>query len=75
MSGGAFDYEDMRLDDIADVIDHAIIHGENDEVEHILDAASNATRKLRKLLHAVDYYLEQDTGEDDLIEAFEEYSK
>ena len=75
MSGGAFNYQDMRLDDIADVIDDAIISDDHINVDDILVVASRATRKLGKFLHAVDYYLEGDTGEEDLVEAFEEFSK
>ena len=75
MSGGAFEYQEMHLSYIADKIDDELMTGNHDEVGDILEAASDLSRKLRKLLKAVDYYLEQDTDEKDLIEAFDEYSE
>ena len=72
MSGGAFEYQDIRLDDIADVLRTKIAkcrkgHEYNDYPERFLNemiAVYRKTRELKVILQRIDWVLSGDDGVD-----------
>jgi len=76
MSGGAFDYQDSRLDDIADTLRTKIAkcrkgHEYHDYPERFLNemiSTYRKTKELRVLLQRIDWVLSGDDGVDTYFE-------
>lgn len=83
MSGGHFDYKDYLLEEWADNIDE-VIRTNNDKDEWgysrnysqetiaKLKKTAEAARRVRKMLHRVDWLLSDDDGEDSFHKRWEE---
>ena len=56
MSGGHFDYQDMRIDDLIDVLKRDKYNTK--KLEKLLESIMN-------ILHAYDWFMSGDTGESD----------
>ena len=76
MSGGYFEYQDWRLDEIANRLRLAIARCRtgnkyykysNDFLNEMIDA-HNKARELRATLHRIDWVLSADNGEDSYFE-------
>jgi hypothetical protein len=90
MSGGAFNYDDQRMVEVADELAQIIRDnkstkkdscGENigkfepDKVIEVCKVVETELRNLYQLVHELDWYLSRDTNEKDLITAFDTYKK
>ena len=61
MSGGAFDYIDRRLDELADKIIYETEMHNREDVVAIGKSLARRLLKLQKEIKALDYYLSGDT--------------
>lgn len=82
MSGGAFDYQEWRIDDIADKVEQEIVNSENDEVQdeeerYIYKFSPETIKEFKRGLkvlrqayiyaHRIDYLLSGDDGEESFL--------
>lgn len=79
MSGGHFDYNQYRISDIADQIEHDLSrigkkndYGDTVEIPDYISSKMFETitilRKCEKMVHAIDWYMSGDTGDDSFME-------
>lgn len=75
MSGGHFDYNQYRISDIADQIERDLSRiGKTNDYGDVIDIpedivdkmfeAITVLRKCEKMVHAIDWYMSGDTGDD-----------
>jgi len=80
MSGGYFDYIQYRLIQLEDEIKHLIDNGDPKEkfTDDVKDSIMDLLPKLkevRKRIHHLDYYLEDDYGIETYLERLKELDK
>ena len=82
MSGGTFDYQEWRIDDIADKVEQEIVNSESDEVRdeeerYIYKFSPETIKEFKRGLkvlrqayvyaHRIDYLLSGDDGEESFL--------
>jgi hypothetical protein len=85
MSGGHFDYQQYRLNDLADQVQAHILRCTSDETDEYgykptmspeglvcLCTCRDTLRKAGNMLHSVDWCISGDTDEDTMIREFKE---
>lgn len=87
MSGGAFEYNQYRIEDIAREIDHLIKINDSKELNewgekigfgfplHIIEkfeAAAHTLRQAADMTHIIDYLVSGDTGENSFMKSWKE---
>ncbi|MEK6879868.1 MAG: hypothetical protein AABY22_09690 [Nanoarchaeota archaeon] len=65
MSGGHFDYQDMRIQDIIDQL-------ERDEKKYPTKDLQILTRSVMNILHAYDWFMSGDTSQDEFEAIYDE---
>jgi signal transduction histidine kinase len=80
MSGGYFDYIQYRLIQLEDEIENILLHGDPKEkfTDDVKDSIMDLLPKLkevRKRIHHLDYYLEDDYGIETYLERLKELDK
>ena len=80
MSGGYFDYIQYRLIQLEDEIEHLIYNGIpkekfTDEVKVSIITLLPKLKEVRKRIHHLDYYLEDDYGVETYLERLKELGK
>lgn len=85
MSGGAFNYEDARLDDLRGMVAREIGYIEycandseyqcNPKAVEYMKCIANELGKLCKAMHALDWFLSGDTSDDKFISEYEKIYK
>ena len=74
MSGGHFDYQQFRLEDIACEIEREICRYENipDEIREKFELAIKTLRNAQKMAHRIDWLLSGDDGEETFLKRWKE---
>jgi hypothetical protein len=78
MSGGFFDYEDMRLDEIAAMLEEEVTMNSGRHSTKTMELFHRTIQELKRLcntLHHIDYYIECDIGEECMHRRIEEDAK
>lgn len=62
MSGGHFDYQDMRISELIDILKRD--NSNTKKIEKLLES-------IRNILHAYDWFMSGDTGENDFKKTYD----